>query len=110
MYPIGSKKAVGESLAKAILEDGISEVAICGLVVPAQRGSGHADLNRRLEVFQNLPPVALLPRATAMALVNDDEVKEIGCEFLVQSGAVLVLRDGLIRGEIHFPAFDRFTV
>src|ERR1039458_6647262 len=35
-----------------------------------------------------------------MTLVHDDEIEKVRCEFLVKSGAALVLGDGLIRYEI----------
>jgi hypothetical protein len=37
-----------------------------------------------------------------MALVHDDEVKEVGRIFAVQTRAVLVLGEGLIDGEVDF--------
>ena len=47
-----------------------------------------------------------------MALIDDDQVKEIGRELFVQAGPPLVFGDGLVGGEIElaaeygFSAFD----
>src|SRR5258705_7288843 len=44
-----------------------------------------------------------------MALVHNDEIKEVGREFFVEAGAALVLGDGLVRGEVEFAAEDDFA-
>ena len=44
-----------------------------------------------------------------MALVDDDEVEEVGRVFPVEAGAVLVLGDGLVGGKVHLAALDRLA-
>ena len=44
-----------------------------------------------------------------MALVNNNQVEEIGRVVAEQSGAALVFRKGLIDGKVHFAAFDDFA-
>ena len=73
------------------------------LSLPHGRGR-HAELEGRLEVVQDLPPVALVPGAAPMALVHDDEVEEIGRILAVEARPALVLGDGLVDGEVHLPA------
>src|SRR5205085_905451 len=72
--------------------------------VGALRSRGHAKLIGRLEVVENLAPVALVVGTAAMALVHDDEVEEIARVFFVQAGTVRVLGDGLVDGEVHLAA------
>ena len=110
MDAVGGEEAVGESLAKAVLVNRVVEVAVGRLVVFPQRRGGHADLNGGFEVVEDRSPVARLARAAAMAFIDDDEVEEVGVVFLVESRTPFVLGDGLIGGEIHLPAFDRFAV
>lgn len=110
MHAVGSEESVGETLAEAVLENRVSKVAVGRLVVTTQRSGGHADLHGGREMFQNLPPVAFLPRAATMALVNDNEIEEVGLVFLIKSRPVFVLGDGLVGGEIHLPTFNGFTV
>ena len=62
------------------------------------------------EVFENFPPIALVPRASPMALVDNDEVEEIRRKLTVQSRPLLVPRDSLIGSEVHLAAFYRFSL
>ena len=44
----------------------------------ALRRRGQAKLHRWRKVIQNAPPLALVPRTAPVALVDHDEVKEVG--------------------------------
>ena len=73
-------------------------------VVGAQRRGRHSELHGRAEVLEDLAPVALLPRAAAVALVDDDEVEEVGRELAVQARTDLVVGDRLVGREVHLAA------
>src|SRR5690606_32336816 len=47
-------------------------------VVLALRRCGQAQLHRRREVLEDVTPCALVVRAAAMALIDDDEIEEVG--------------------------------
>jgi len=47
------------------------------------------------QIFEDFAPVGILLRAASVALVHDDEVEEIGGEFLIEAGPIGVLGDGL---------------
>ncbi len=98
------EEAVVDAVAQAVRVDRVAEVAVGVLVVRAERRRRHPELHGRLEVLEDLAPVALLARAPAVALVDDDEVEEVGRELAVQAGAHLVVRDRLVRREVHLAA------
>jgi hypothetical protein len=110
MNTIRREKTILDALAERISVYRIAEVAIGIAVISAQRRCGHAQLKRRLEVTQDLAPVALILGAAAMALIDDDQVEEILGVFLVKSGAPLVLGDGLVNREIHLAPLVDFAV
>src|ERR1019366_1938416 len=85
----------------------VAEVEVVVAVFSAQRRGGHAELVGRLEVFENLAPVAVFLGAAAVALINDDQVEEIGLELLVKPEPALVFGDGLVGGEIKLATEDR---
>ena len=110
MHAVGREEAVVDALPQAVGVDRVAEVEVGVAVVVAQRRRGHAELVGRLEVFEDLAPVALVARAAAVALVHDDEVEEVGRVLAEQAGAALVLGDRLVDGEVHLPALDDLAV
>ncbi len=106
MHAVRREEAVVDALPQAVFVDRIAEIAVGVAVVLAQRRGRHAELVGRLEVFEDLAPGAVIARAAAMALVDDDQVEEIGRDMLEKAGAALVLGERLIDGEIHLPALD----
>jgi hypothetical protein len=102
MNAIGSEKAIFNALAKAVGVDGIAEVKVGVAILVAQRSGGHAKLEGGLKVLENFAPGRTVFCAAAMALVDNDEVEEIGGEFFVEAGPVFVLSDRLIGREIEF--------
>ena len=107
MDAVGSEETVVNALLEAVGIDRVAEVEVGVAVVVAQRRGGHAELVGRLEVFEDLAPVAVFLGAAAVALVHDDQVEEVAREFLVKPGPAFVLGDGLVGGEIQLPAEDR---
>src|SRR5207244_11286750 len=106
MHSVWSQKAVLAALFQSIGVQRIAEVCVGVFVILPQRRRCHAHLKCRLEVFQDLAPVAFVPRATAVALVHDDEVKEVACKLSVKSWPPLVSRNRLVSRKIHLAAFD----
>jgi hypothetical protein len=70
-----------EAVVDAVLErvdvDRLAEVGVGVHVVLALGRGGQAELHGGREVVQDAAPVALVVRAAAMALVDDDEVEEV---------------------------------
>src|SRR5919112_2690538 len=110
MYPVRCQETVLDALLQAVLIDGVSEVAVGSLVVGAQGGGCHAELVGGLEVLQDLTPVALVPGAPPVAFVYDDQIEEVRRELPVESRTPLVLRDGLVDGEVHLPTLADLAV
>ena len=55
-----------------------------------------------LEVFENLAPLAVFAGAASVALVDDDEVEEVGGELFVGVFVrVLVVGEALVEREIY---------
>ena len=77
VHAVGRKEAVIDALPEAVGVERIVEIAVCVAVVLPQRRCRHAELICRLEILQNLPPVAFVAGAAAVALVHDDEIEEI---------------------------------
>ncbi len=110
MHPIGGEKTILDPLPQTVLIDRIAEVSICIPVVLSERRRGHSELIRRLKIFKDLPPVALIAGASPVTLIDDDEVKESRVILAVKSRAALILGDRLVDGEVHLPALVGFPV
>ena len=110
MDAVRGEEAVVDALPQAVRVERVAEVEVGVAVVLAQRRGGHAELVGRLEVLEDLAPVALVAGAAAVALVDDDEVEEVGRVLAVEARPALVLGDGLVDGEVHLAALDRLAV
>ena len=110
MHAVGREESVLDALAQTVGVDRVAEVAVGVAVVLAQRRRRHAELIGRLEVFKDLAPVALVAGAAAMALVDDDQVEEVGRVLRCTGRARLVLGDGLVDGEVHLAALVHLAV
>ena len=104
MNAVGGEEPVVDALAQAVGVDGVPEVVVGVAVLFAQRSRRHAELVGGLEVVEDLPPVAVVACAAAMALVDDDEVEEVARVLAVESRPRLVFGDGLVDGEVHLAA------
>ena len=107
MNAVWCQEAIRYPLRKTVFVQRIAEVVVCVEVLLAPRGCRHADLGCGLEPFQNLTPIAVVPRAATVALVDYDEVKEVPSVFAVEAGAILIARDGLVDRKIDVAALDR---
>lgn len=109
MDAIRGQEAVRDALREAVLIERIAEIVVGVDVILSPRRRCHPDLGRRLEPFEDFPPVAVVASTAAMTFVNDDEIKEIARILAIKAGTVLVTRDGLVDREIHVAALDRQT-
>ena len=102
----GREEPVFDPLLQRIGVERIAEVGGVVRAVLLVGGRGEADLNRRLEVLQDLAPAAFLRRAPAVALVDDDEVEVVPRDLaeVVRKGlpaaAVLAALQLLIESEV----------
>src|SRR5205823_4393899 len=69
-------------------------------IVTSEGCGGHPELIRRLEVVENLSPGALVLGTPPVALIDDDQVKEVRGILLVQTWPSFVLGDRLIDREV----------
>src|SRR5690554_668488 len=81
---VGCEESVADALLEGVAVHRCAEVFDVRGVGRFLWGRGQADLRGAGEVLQNLPPRRVLGRATAVTLVNDDEVEELPGEFPIQ--------------------------
>src|ERR1019366_2014315 len=74
----GREKTVIDALLERVYEHRVAEVGVGINIVFALGGGGESELHGGGEVFQDSTPVAFAVGAAAMALVNDDEIEEVG--------------------------------
>lgn len=84
MHPIGSQKTVIDARTQTVRVDGITKITIGIAVVLPLRGGRHPDLERRLKIAQDFTPVAVVARTAPVTLVNDNQIKKVPREFLVE--------------------------
>jgi hypothetical protein len=77
LHSEGREEAVVDAFLERVDKHRLAEVGVGVHVVPALGRGGEAELHGGREVFEDAAPVALVVRAAAMALVDDDEVEEV---------------------------------
>ena len=97
---VGREEAVGDALPERVGVDRVAEVFDVGNVLGFLGRGGEADLRGRGEVFQHLAPRGVIGGAAAVALVDDDQVEEVGRELLVDVLLLLGAGDGLVEAEV----------
>src|SRR5438552_4090838 len=75
MDTVWREKSVFDPLAQRVSVDRIAKVGVGVRIVRALRRCGHAELVGRLEVAEDLAPVALVVSAAAMALIDNDQIE-----------------------------------
>ena len=70
------------------------------IVLVSLRRRGQADLRGGGEVIEDLAPGGVFGGASSVALVDDDEVEEVGRELLVDVAGLLGAGDGLVEREV----------
>src|SRR6266540_4029239 len=108
--PVRRKKAVVYSGRKAVSKDRLAEVPVGVDILRAPRRRRHADLGSRLEILEDVAPTRFVSRAPSVTLVHDDQVEVIRRILAVETRPHLILRDGLVEGEINLPSFLRLAL
>src|SRR6185437_1062027 len=79
-------------------------------VIFPQRRRRHAELIGRLEIVQNVSPIAVVARAAAVALIDDDQVEEVRRIFPIQTRPPFVAGDGLVDRKIDVATMADFAI
>ncbi len=106
MHPVRREEAVVDALPEAVFVDRIAEVPVRVAGLVAQGRGRHAELEGRLEVFEDGAPRAGVARAAAVALVHDHQVEEVGGKRPEEPGAPLILGERLVDPEVDLAALD----
>ena len=96
----GGEKAVANALLQRVGVGGLAKVMDVGNVSRFPGGGGQPDLRGGAEVFEDFPPGRILSGAAAVALVDHDEVEEVGRELAEELLVLFGAGDGLIEAEI----------
>ena len=81
LHPERRQEPVVDALLEGIDIHRVAEIAVGVGVFLALRCGGQPQLHRRGEVFEDVPPVALVVGAAPVAFVHHDEVEEVFCVF-----------------------------
>ena len=102
---VGREEAVVDALLERVGVDRVAEVVDVGDVFGFLGRGGQADLRGGREVVEHLAPGGVVGGAAAVALVDDDQVEEVGRELLVDVLLFLGAGDGLVerRGRSRRP-------
>lgn len=109
VHSIWREEAIGDALRQTIFINGIAEVAVGVGVVLAFWCSSHADLVSLIKPLKDFSPIAIIAGAAAMALIDNNQVKEIFGIVLVDAFPDLTASDRLIDREIDVTALADFT-
>src|SRR5437867_3165375 len=101
MDPIRGQEPVFYPLTQAVHVNRISEISVGDLVLFAKRSRGHSQLECWFEVFEYLPPIVFIHRASAMAFIHNNEVKKVRRVLLEQTRSSFIFRDGLVCCEVN---------
>ena len=97
------EEAVVDAFLERVDVDRLAEIGVGVHVVLALGRGGEAELHGGSEVFEDAAPVAFVVCAAAMALVDDDEIEEVGRIFAEVGRGLAVFRraahEGLEDGE-----------
>ena len=109
---VGREKTVVDPLPERVGVDRVAEVVDVGNLLGLLGRGGQADLGGGREVFENLAPGRVGGGAAAMALVDDDQIEEVGAELLVDvslffgAGHRLIEREVDLIGLVGLPLLD----
>ena len=96
--------AILDALAQAVGVDGLAEVVGVGDVGGLLGRGRQADLGGGAEVAEDVAPGRVFGGAAAVALVDDDEVEEVGRELLVDVALFFRAADGLVQRQVDLVA------
>src|SRR6185437_7023758 len=97
---VRSKESVLNTLFQRVGVNRRAEIVDVGNVFCFLGRGGEADLGGAREVIENLTPCGISGCAAAMALVNNDEIKEVAGELFIKLLALFRSGDGLIEREV----------
>lgn len=75
---VGGEEPIGNALPQRISIERLAKIALVGDILGFRGCSGETDVSGGGEVVEDVAPCGILVGAATMALVNDDEVEEIG--------------------------------
>ena len=101
-HPEGGEEAIIDALLEAIGIDRLAKVGNRGLVLCLFGGGGHTELCCSLEVLEDHFPRAIITSTASMALIDDDQVEEVGLEELLILWLIILSYHLLIEGEVDF--------
>jgi len=110
VHAIGRQEAVRDALRQRVGIERRAEIGVGVPVIIPERRRRHAELIGRLEIVQNVSPVAVVARAAAVALIDDDQVEEVRRIFPIQTRPSFVAGDGLVDREIDVAAMADFAI
>ena len=73
-----SQEPVIDTVLERVDVNRLAEVGVGVDIILALGRRGETQLHRRSEIFEDAAPIALIIRTAAMALINDDEIEEVG--------------------------------
>ena len=97
---VGGEEAVLDALLERVGVNRVAEVIDVRDRPGFLRRRGQADLGGGGEILEDLSPGGVLRGASAMALVDDDQVEEVGRELLVDVAGLLGAGDGLVERQV----------
>ena len=109
---VGSEEAVFDALLEFVSVNRLSEVGDVGGVFRFLRSGSEADLDRSIKVVEDFPPCGIFGGAATVALIDNDEVKEVSGDafedfiLLVGTGERLIEAEVDLVGWIDLSVFD----
>ena len=100
------KEAILNAFFQAVCINWLPKVAEIGDVFGFLGRSGHTNLRCRLEIFQNSAPAAFFFGRTSVALIYNDQIKEIRRKQLTEMFLIIITHQLLIKGKIHLVRSD----
>jgi hypothetical protein len=96
------EEAVCNTLFEGIAIDRISEIAVgVGIIMTARSGS-HTELVCKGEIVHEFAPLALVVGSSAVALVDNDKIKEVGgILFVIWLPCTIVAHESLENGKVQ---------
>ena len=89
------------ALFQRVFVNRLTEISDVGNIFCFLRCGSHADLYGRIKIFEYDTPSSVIGGTSTMALINDDQVKEVSWKLVVDRFTIFSTHDGLIQPEIN---------
>ena len=109
-HPERSKETVLDPRLQTVLIDRFSEIVYVRHIHGLFRCRCHTDLSSALEVFKDPSPTAVRLSGPPVALIDDDEIKEIRIKELAVVLLIIIPDQLLIQGKIDLIGRDRVSI